>query len=145
MMTMFPAMNIQLAPDAFMPAYAHDTDAGADLFTPVDFTLNPWEPLFIDTGVHIELGDSMKAEIVPKSGLYRDYRIITFGLIDQGYSGPIGVTLYKLGGKPHHFERGDKITQLVISPVLHPRFTQVEQIGAGPRGTGGFGSTGVRL
>ena len=137
----YPNINTQLDEGAFMPDRAHSTDAGADLFSTEDFILHPMSSHFVETGVHIELPENTKAEIVPKSGLNRDHNILAFGLIDQGYSGSIGVTLYNFGTEPYHFRVGDKITQVVVSPVCYPTYTQVDEIKAGPRGSNGFGST----
>lgn len=138
-----PVVKVQLDDGAYMPERYHDTDAGADILTPVGFTLAPHSEVTINTGVHIELPPNTKAEIVPKSGLNVKHSIVGWGLIDEGYSGAIAVKLYNLGKKTHYFNQRDKIAQLVISPVLYPTFEQVDEISAGERGSAGFGSTGA--
>lgn len=138
-----PTIKVQLDDGAYMPERAHDTDAGADLFTPFGFTLGCHHEMVIDTGVHIELPPHTKAELVPKSGLNVKASIVGWGLIDQGYSGSIRVKLYSLGKHTHYFNKGDKIGQLVISPVLYPTFVKVDKVEAGERGDNGFGSSGA--
>jgi dUTP pyrophosphatase len=64
------------------------------------------------------------------------------GVVDEGYSGEIIVKLYNNSDRPVTFERGDKIAQLLIMPVLYADFEQVEEICGGERGSAGFGSTG---
>jgi len=137
------AVKVQLDDGAYPLERAHETDAGADIRTPFGFTLAPHGEMTVDTGVHIELPPNTKAELVPKSGLNVKHSIVGWGLIDEGYSGSIAVKLYNLGKKTHYFNKGDKIAQLVISPVLYTTFEQVDEVGAGERGSAGFGSTGV--
>ena len=137
-----PTVKVKLDQGAIMPERAHATDAGADLRTPVDFIIEPGGSATIDTGVHIQLPPFTKCEIKPKSGLNVKCGIIADGLIDEGYTGSIVVKLYNLSENEYHFERGDKITQIVISPVYYPKFVEVEEISGGERGDSGFGSTG---
>jgi dUTP pyrophosphatase len=78
-----------------------------------------------------------------KSGLNVRYGIISEGVIDEGYTGEIIVKLYNLSDQDHLFQRGDKITQLVIMPVTYPTFAQASEIEGGDRGEAGIGSTGA--
>lgn len=127
---------------AFEPIRAHQTDAGADLRTPFGFTLPPHGSMDVDTGVHVELPHGTCARVEPKSGLNVNGGIVAWGLIDEGYSGSIVVKLYNLGKLCHYFDRGDKIAQLTVSPVLYPAFERVGEVRGGERGSSGFGSTG---
>ena len=127
---------------AYPPERAHATDAGADLRTPVGFTLAPHGEITIDTGVHVELPHGTAGLLVPKSGLNVRASIVDWGLIDEGYSGSIAVKLYNLGKLTHFFNRGDKIAQLVVLDVRYPTYELADSIGAGERGDAGFGSTG---
>ena len=136
-------VKIKLDDGAYPLTRAHNTDAGADLRTPFGFTLAPHGEMTIDTGVHIQLPHRTKLELVPKSGLNVMCSIVGWGLVDEGYSGSIKVKLYNLGKNAHYFNRGDKIAQAVISPVLYPEFEQVDEIEGGDRGDAGFGSTGA--
>lgn len=135
-------ISVQLDDGAFIPERAHETDAGADLRTPFGFTLGSHCEITVNTGVHIQLPPNTKAELVPKSGLNVKASIVGWGLVDEGYTGSIRVKLYNLGKDAHHFNKGDKIGQLVISPVLYPSFVKVDEIEGGPRGDAGFGSSG---
>lgn len=135
-------LKVQLDKGAFLPERAHATDAGLDIRTPERFKLDPWGSHTVNTGVHIELPPNTKADIRSKSGLNTNHDIISEGLIDEGFSGEIRVRLHNVSGKPYGFERGDKITQLVVTPVYYPDVVQVEQVHGGERGVNGYGSTG---
>lgn len=119
-------MNIQLEKDAFMPARAHPEDAGLDLHSPVD-TIVP---------------AGTAGLLVSKSGLYIRHGLSSTGLIDVGYTGSIVVKLYNHSGVDYYVSRGDKVSQLVIIPVLLPELCEVPELLPTPRGNGGFGSTG---
>lgn len=136
-------IKVRLDDGAYMPVRAHATDAGADLLTPFGFTLMCHREMIVNTGVHIELPHGTCARVEPKSGLNVNVSILGWGLIDEGYTGPIVVKLYNFGKQTHYFGPGDKIAQLTVSPVCYPRFMQVDEIGGGERGNAGFGSTGA--
>lgn len=137
-------MDIRFALDdgAYPPERAHDTDAGADLRTPVGFTLPPHGSMTIDTGVHVELPHGTCGMLVPKSGLNVRCDAVGWGLIDEGYSGSVVVKLYNMGRHARYFDVGDKVAQLVVTPVAYPRYVQADEITGGERGQNGFGSTG---
>lgn len=135
-------VRVQLDDYGIMPERAHDTDAGADIRTPEAFVLPARGSHSVRTGVHIELPPLTKCDIRSKSGLNVNHDIITTGLIDEGFSGEIVVRLHNLGELPHVFKRGDKITQIVVTPVYYPEFEQVDKVQGGERGDNGYGSTG---
>ena len=135
-------MKIKLEEWAYMPERAYATDAGADLRTPHDVILLPRGSAVIDTGVHIELPPNTVGMLKSKSGLNVKHGITSEGVIDVGYTGSIRVKLYNLSDKPYEFNRGDKISQLVVMPILTPTFEQVDEFEETERGDGGFGSTG---
>lgn len=135
-------MKIVLDPGAYMPEYAHTQDAGADLKSPVCVTVPAGGSAMIDTGVHVEIPAGCVGMLKSKSGLNVKHCIVSEGVIDTGYTGSIAVKLYNHGSVPYDVRRGDKITQLVIMPVCHVDFEQVDSLGETERGTGGFGSTG---
>ena len=128
----------------FSPARAHDTDAGADIRTPRAFTLKAHGSAEVTTGVHVELPPGTCGKLVSKSGLNIRHGVLSTGLIDEGYTGSIKVKLYNMGDDDLAFEAGDKITQLVVVPVLYPTYEQAVSIRGGERGDAGFGSTGAR-
>lgn len=135
-------MKIKLGNGAYMPERAHDTDAGLDIRSPIAATVFPKDSVIIDTGVHIELPPNTVGMLKSKSGLNVKHDITSEGVIDVGYTGSIVVKLYNHGNKPYSVKRGDKITQLVIMPIVYPSIELVEDLEETERGNGGFGSTG---
>ena len=135
-------MNIKLEKWAYMPERAHSTDAGADLRTPHDVIVMPHSSAVVDTGVHIELPPNTVGMLKSKSGLNVKHGITSEGVIDVGYTGSIVVKLYNHSDKPYGFKAGDKISQLVIMPILTPSFVQVDEFEETERGNNGFGSSG---
>lgn len=135
-------MNVMLDPGAYMPERAHTTDAGADLRSREDKVVPAHGSAVFDTGVHIVLPPNTYGAIEPKSGLNIKHNILSFGTIDEGYTGSIVVKLYNLGDADVHIEAGQKITQLVVRPVNYVRLEQVVHLDETERGSAGFGSTG---
>lgn len=135
-------MKIMLDDGAYMPTRAYSTDAGLDLYSPVDVLLMPQASAVIDTGVHVELPPGSAGFLKSKSGLNVKHGILGEGVIDAGYTGSIWVKLYNHSEEGYYIQRGDKITQLVILPVILPDLEQVERLDDTERGCGGFGSTG---
>lgn len=135
-------MKIMLDDGAYMPTRAHSMDAGLDLYSPVDVLLMPQASAVIDTGVHVELPPGSVGFLKSKSGLNVRHGILGEGVIDAGYIGSIRVKLYNHSGDTYNIRRGDKITQLVILPVILPDLEQVDSLEDTERGCGGFGSTG---
>lgn len=137
-------LKVKLDYGAYMPTRAHETDAGADIRTPVDVEVPYHGFATIHTGVHVELPSGHAGVLKSKSGLNVKHNVISSGLIDEGYTGEIVVKLYNLGWTHVHLSRGTKITQLVVVPVAYPEFVPADEISGGPRGDSGFGSTGDR-
>lgn len=135
-------MNIMLDKGAFRPEFAHKTDAGADLRSPVCTTVPSRGSTVIDTGVHVEIPEGYTIFLKSKSGLNVKHDLIGTGTIDSGYSGSIRVKLYNLGDTDYQIFRGDKIIQMVILLCKYTEFTLVDSFKESERGTGGFGSTG---
>lgn len=135
-------MKIKLDMGAFMPVRAHETDAGADLRSPIDVVVPARGSQVIDTGVHIQLPHGYVGMLKSKSGLNVKYGITSEGVIDEGYTGAIKVKLYNLSDYPYAVMRGDKITQLVIVPCEYVHFDFVDKLDDSERGGDGFGSTG---
>ena len=135
-------MNVMLDEGAFMPEFAHKTDAGADLRSPVDVVIPARGSAVIDTGIHVEIPEGFTGFLKSKSGLNVNHNLIGEGVIDSGYQGSIRVKLYNLGDKDYSIKKGDKIIQLVILPCVNCGFTRVDKFAETERGDGGFGSTG---
>lgn len=135
-------MRIKLDRWAFMPVRSHDTDAGADIRSPIDVVVPARSSRVIDTGVHIQLPHGYVGMLKSKSGLNVKHGITSEGVIDEGYTGQIKVKLYNHSNKTYGIERGDKITQLVIIPCAYVDFDLVDDLEDSERGCDGFGSTG---
>lgn len=135
-------MKIKLDAGAFVPVREHSTDAGADLRSPVDTVVPARGSRVIDTGVHIQLPHGYVGMLKSKSGLNVKHGITSEGVIDEGYTGPIKAKLYNHSDYPCAFQRGEKITQLVIIPCEYVDFDLVDDLVDSERGGEGFGSTG---
>lgn len=135
-------MEIMLDNGAYMPSRGHRTDAGLDLRTPKAVTVPAYESVAVDTGVHVVLPHGCAGLLVSKSGLNVRYGITSTGLIDEGYTGSIVVNLYNNKGEDYAFKAGDKISQLVVIPVVCEPLEQVSVFNRTERGDNGFGSTG---
>lgn len=136
-------MRIKLDEGAFLPERAHATDAGLDIKSPVSVTIPPRGSAVINTGVHVELPHGTVGLLKSKSGLNVKYGITSEGVIDEGYTGSIVVKLYNNGGREVAIFAGQKITQLLIVPVLYEKIEVVDELSATDRGDNGFGSTGI--
>ena len=138
-------INVMLDEGAIMPTRAHAEDAGLDLYTPEDFALPSFgviDNYTVDTGVHMEIPEGYVGMLKSKSGLNVNRGVITEGVIDAGYTGSIKVKLYNLGEDIQYFQRGEKIAQLVILPIVTPELKLVDKFAETERGDNGFGSTG---
>lgn len=141
-------LKVMLDPGAKMPERAHETDAGLDLFSPVETVLpvqSAWTDgsVRIDTGVHVEIPAGYVGFLKSKSGLNVKNGIQSEGVIDAGYTGSIMVKLYNHGKVPVQIKKGQKISQLVLLPIITPDLELVDSLEDTERGTGGFGSTGA--
>ena len=135
-------MKIKLDPGAKMPTRAHKTDAGLDLYSPVSLILYHEDSICIDTGVHVAIPEGYVGMVKSKSGLNVRYGITSEGVIDSGYTGSIVVKLYNHGHASVPIEKGQKISQLVLLPIITPELELVAELEETERGNGGFGSTG---
>lgn len=135
-------MKIMLDEGAYMPTRAHDADAGLDLYARESVIVPARESVKFDTGVHIELPPDTVGFIKSKSGLNVKYGIVSEGVIDEGYTGSVVVKLFNNSGRDYRVKSGDKISQLVILPILKPSLEVVDMLEHTERGDNGFGSTG---
>jgi len=133
----------KLHPNAIIPKYAHEGDAGLDLCSIKNYSLGPMEKELIETGISMEIPKGYFGSIRDRSGLAVKYSLHTLaGVIDSGYRGQIGVVIMNLGKKEFKINKGDRIAQMLIQPVIIPEIEEVEDTGKTSRGDGGFGSTG---
>ena len=135
-------IKIKLDEGAKMPTRAHSTDAGIDLYARATQIIPARESAKFDTGVHIEIPVGYVGMLKSKSGLNVKHGITSEGVIDAGYTGSIVAKLYNNSGYDYKVNAGDKITQLVIMPIITPDLEEVNTLEDTERGNGGFGSTG---
>jgi len=124
------------------PTRAFPTDAGLDIYAMHGGIVRAGQTATFNTGVHVQLPEGTAGVMLPKSGLMVGHDILTFGVIDEGYSGEILVHMFNLGGTDYKVEPGDKITQMLVIPVRYEAAEIVGEISGGERGNNGFGSTG---
>lgn len=135
-------MRIVLEEGARMPLRAHPYDAGMDLFARADTLIPARGSAVADTGVHVEIPAGYVGFIKSKSGLNVKKNILAEGVIDAGYTGSIIVKLYNHGDRDELIRAGEKLTQLVVLPVLLPEPELCDSLAETERGAAGFGSTG---
>lgn len=135
-------MKIMLDEGAIMPTRAHSTDAGLDIYAREDVLVPRRGSAVIDTGVHIELPKSTTGFLKSKSGLMVKHGIVSEGVVDVGYTGAVCVKLFNHSDRHYMVRAGDKISQLVILPILTPDLEVVDELEDTERGDNGFGSTG---
>ncbi|MFT6263717.1 MAG: dUTP pyrophosphatase [Dasania sp.] len=134
-----------------LPSYQTEGAAGADLYAANHdvITLSPMQRFLVPTGIKIMLPPHYEAQIRPRSGLALKNGIIvpnSPGTVDADYRGEIKVILVNLGNLDFIIERGMRIAQMVIKPVLQADFIQIDQVDDNTnRGQAGFGSTGVNM
>jgi dUTP pyrophosphatase len=136
----------RLDPELPLPAYEHPGDAGLDLRSRIDVTLEPGERKLVPTGIAIALPAGYVALVCARSGLALRHGIGLVnapGVVDAGYRGEIGVILVN-HDPAHEFtvSRGDRIAQLVLQEAPRARLVEVVELPGSHRGEGGFGSTG---
>ena len=136
-------MKIVLDEKACIPTRAHATDAGLDLYARETKIVPARGSEIFDTGVHVELPKGTTGFLKSKSGLNIKNGLTSEGVIDEGYTGSIQVKLYNNSNVDYQVIAGQKITQLVILPVVIPdKLEFVQELEKTDRGNGGFGSTG---
>ncbi len=148
-------MNIQIqrlahGRDLPLPAYATEGSAGLDLLACIerDIELNPSARAAVPTGIAIALPAGYEAQVRPRSGLALNHGVTLLnspGTIDSDYRGEIKVIVINHGDAPFRIARGMKIAQLVIARYEQAVLTEVNELPASVRGSGGFGSTGLGL
>ena len=136
----------RIDPSVPLPTYAKGGDAGADIVTRVDVTLQPGERALVPTGIAIALPDGYAALVHPRSGLAIKHGVTMVnapGTVDAGYRGELHCIMINHDQKEAiTFHKGDRIAQLVIQKVERAEFVEVKDLPGSGRGAGGFGSTG---
>ena len=142
-------LDARLGDSIPLPAYATDGSAAMDLRAAPDsaVTLAPGDSALIPTGLAIHIGNpGWCALILPRSGLGHKHGLVLgnlTGLIDADYQGPLMISCWNRGREPFTIQPGDRIAQLLVTPVARVAWHVVEDFATSERGVGGFGSTGV--
>lgn len=137
----------KLRANAQLPAYGSKGAAGADLYACLEeaVTIAPGETAFIPTGLAMEIPFGYVGLIYARSGMACKRGLAPankVGVIDSDYRGEFLVALHNHGSRPQTVDCGERIAQLVITPVLMPAYEEVSELSDTQRGEGGFGSTG---
>ena len=137
----------KLREGAVLPTFGSDQAAGADLYACLeeDVTIEPGRTAFVPTGLAMELPRGCAGLIYARSGLAVKHGLALsngVGVIDSDYRGEFIVALHNHGTESQTVSHGERIAQLVVTPVLIPEYIEVEELSETSRGTGGFGSTG---
>jgi dUTP pyrophosphatase len=135
-----------------LPEYQSKGAAGLDLIAAVQdgnpLTLQPGERALVPTGLVLQIPEGHEAQVRPRSGLALRHGVTVLnspGTIDADYRGEVMVILINLGAEPVKISRGERIAQLVFSPITQASLIAVKSVSDTARGSGGFGSTGVGL
>ena len=142
-------MKYMLDGGAYAPERAHFDDAGFDLRTPEAFDLGPAgsdsDQRVVDLKVHVEIPIGYYGKLESKSGLMVNHGVCSMGgIIDSGFRGTVKVMMINHSHKPYHFERGEKVVQMVVQPVLLCTLDEAKQLDPSESGrdASGWGSTG---
>ena len=133
--------------NAILPTYGSPEAAGADLYACLDapVTIEAGKTVFIPTGLAMEVPKGCAGLIYARSSLGAKRGLAPankVGVIDSDYRGEISVALHNHGSQPQEINPGDRIAQLLITPVLTPPYQEADELSDTHRGAGGFGSTG---
>ena len=136
----------RIHPEATLPAYGHEGDAGMDVRSVEELEILPGARALVHTGLVMMLPPGWEAQVRPRSGLALKHGVTvlnTPGTIDAGYRGEVGVILANFGSEPFRVAKGDKVAQIVVAPVVRAGIVEAAEVDDTERGAGGFGSTGV--
>lgn len=139
----------KLHPAAKLPTYGSAEAAGADLYACLEETVTvlPGESVFVPTGIAMEVPVGCAGLIYARSGLACKRGLAPankVGVVDSDYRGQIVVVLHNHGSQPQTIENGERIAQMIITPVWTPPYEEAEELSGSERGAGGFGSTGTK-
>lgn len=137
----------KLRPNAILPTYGSAEAAGADLYACLDapLTIAPGRTAWIPTGIAMEVPRGCAGLVYARSGLACKKGLAPankVGVVDSDYRGEITVVLHNHGSEDQTIAAGERIAQMVITPVLTPAYEETEELSDTGRGQGGFGSTG---
>ena len=139
---------MKIDPSVQLPQYESESAAGMDLraFLADDVSIPPLGRAKIPTGLRIEIPEGFEGQVRPRSGLAVKFGVTVLnspGTIDSDYRGDVHVIVVNLGAQMFTVKNGDRIAQLVITPVFRAAIAETEDMSVTRRGSGGFGSTGL--
>ncbi len=134
----------KLKENAKLPRYAHPGDIGMDMYAMEDKIIQPMEHYRFWHGFALEFPDGYGGIIMDKSSMSKAGLHHMGGVFDAGYRGEYNTLLVNLSDKPYAFEKGDKVSQLVIVPVAICELEETDTLSDSARGEGMFGSTGKK-
>lgn len=129
------------------PAYKTVGATGCDVCSRENATIPPNSSRLVRTGLFLEVPQGYECQVRPRSGLALNNGITVLnapGTIDSDYRGEVGVLLYNTGTEPFNVRPGDRIAQFVFAPVTIATFEEADDLADTIRGSGGYGSTGVK-
>lgn len=130
--------------NAYIPQYAHEDDAGVDLYSTEDYLLKPGERVLVSTGVAMAIPKGHVGLIWDRSGLAAKHSMhVLAGVVDSGYRGEVKVVLINLGNGDFSVTKSMRIAQILIQPVISADIEEVDSLDETSRNQGGFGSTGT--
>ena len=127
-----------------LPKYAHPGDVGMDMYAMETVTIKPMEHYRFFHGFAMEFPEGNAGVIMDKSSISKAGLIHMGGVFDAGYRGEYNTHLVNLGSEPYTVEEGDKVSQLVIVPVVIGELEETDMLSESARGEGAFGSTGKK-
>jgi len=131
-------------PDAKIPFHATEGSAGCDLCAAEETLILPGETKKIPTGIAIEIPEGYFMKMEGRSGLSAKGIVKTGGVIDSDYRGEIHIVLYNSTNQEFKIEKGDRVAQGIIIPIMQARFNEVQELSETIRGDKGFQSTGIK-
>jgi dUTP pyrophosphatase len=135
----------KLTETAIVPNFAHDEDAGMDIYSDEEVLIEPKKRVLIKTGVAIEFPKGYVALVWDKSGIAVNKGLTKIaGVIDSGYRGEYKIALFNLGEESVKINKGEKIAQILFHKIEHPEIEVCDDLTCSSRGENGFGSTGAR-
>ena len=146
-MTLLHVTRLAHGADLPLPAYESDGAAGLDLRAAEPCEIAPGGRALVATGLAIALPRGFEGQVRPRSGLAAKHGVTVLnapGTIDSDYRGEVKVILVNLGDTPFAIARGDRIAQLIVAPVMRVEVEETASLDQTVRGSGGFGSSGVR-
>lgn len=142
-----PVLRVKrVRPDAVLPRFAHADDSGMDLCACEDLELGPGRRALVPLGVAFAPPPGTEIQLRPRSGLALRSGLSMVNApatVDEGYRGEVCAILVNHGTEPIRIEKGMRVVQAVLCPVLRPRVVEADELPETERGAGGFGSTGT--